>query len=81
MQTPAQFALGDQPRSRGFFVESDPGQPGSFEIPGAAFVSSPSITSFDRPAPRLGAANREVYLGELGHSEAELERWRTDGLV
>jgi crotonobetainyl-CoA:carnitine CoA-transferase CaiB-like acyl-CoA transferase len=81
MQTPAQFVLGGQQRSRGFFVDSDPGGPGSFEIPGAAFVSSPSITSFRRPAPELGASNRDVYLDQLGHAQSEFDRWRDDGLV
>jgi crotonobetainyl-CoA:carnitine CoA-transferase CaiB-like acyl-CoA transferase len=81
MQTPAQFVLGGQQRSRGFFVDSDPGGPGSFEIPGAAFVSSPSITSFRRSAPELGASNRDVYLDQLGHAQSEFDRWRDDGLV
>ena len=81
MQTPAQFVRGDQQRSRGFFVASDPDTPGSFEIPGAPFLSSPSITSFRRPAPELGASNRDVYLDELGHAQSELDRWRDDGLV
>jgi len=81
MQTPAQYVQGEQPRVRGFFVESDPGAPGSFEMPGAPFVSSPPLTSFRRSAPTLGESNREVYLDELGHSAAELEQWRSEGLV
>lgn len=81
MQSPAQFALSEQPRHRGFFVESEPGAAGSFEMPGAAFVSSPPMTSFRRPAPRLGEANPEVFLGLLGHREEQLARWQDDGLV
>lgn len=31
--------------------------------------------------PALGAHNREVYVGELGLSEAELERLGRDGVI
>jgi crotonobetainyl-CoA:carnitine CoA-transferase CaiB-like acyl-CoA transferase len=80
-QTPAQFVQGDQPRARGFFIESEPGVAGSVAMPGAPFRSSPSLTSFRRSAPALGGSNEEIYVHELGHSLAELEHWRSDGLV
>ena len=33
------------------------------------------------PAPRLGADNRRVLIGLLGHSEAEVARWECDGII
>ena len=35
----------------------------------------------DHPGPELGAHNREIYLGELGLTEAALEELTRDGIV
>jgi crotonobetainyl-CoA:carnitine CoA-transferase CaiB-like acyl-CoA transferase len=80
-QSGAQFVRDRQPRARDFFVQSSREGTGTFEIPGAPFVSTPPLIAYHRSAPLLGAANEELYVRELGHSTQELERWRSDGLV
>jgi len=80
-QKPAEFVRGDQARERGFFVQSDPAGPHSFEMPGAPFLSAPSLVTHRKAAPRLGEANQQVYVGELGHSSGDIERWRSDALI
>jgi crotonobetainyl-CoA:carnitine CoA-transferase CaiB-like acyl-CoA transferase len=35
----------------------------------------------DHPGPELGEHNREVYVGELGLSEEELERLEAAGAI
>lgn len=80
-QTGAQFVREPQSTARGFFVRACRPGTGSFDIPGAPFRSAPPLIAYRRPAPTLGEANADVYVGELGHSEAELERWVADGLV
>jgi crotonobetainyl-CoA:carnitine CoA-transferase CaiB-like acyl-CoA transferase len=81
MQTGAQFVQGEQARARGFFIPSDPGHPGSFDMPGAPFRSSPAMIAHHKPAPLLGEDNERVYMDQLGHAFGELERWRSDGLI
>jgi crotonobetainyl-CoA:carnitine CoA-transferase CaiB-like acyl-CoA transferase len=79
-QTAAQFVRDEQPSARRFFVPAGR-QPGSFDIPGPPFVSAPALLAYHRSAPRLGEANEEVYVHELGHPKESLERWRCDGLI
>lgn len=80
-QTPAQFTRDPQPAARGFFVTSRRDGAGSVSLPGRPFLSEPPLIAYRRPAPRLGEANEEVYLHDLGCSAGELRRWRSDGLV
>jgi len=47
--------------------------------PFARFSETPM--GYRRPAPRVGEHNREVYVGELGLSEADLARLQTEGIV
>jgi hypothetical protein len=39
------------------------------------------VIAYRKSAPLLGEANEAVYVGELGHSMRDLERWRADGLI
>jgi len=80
-QTPAQFLRDPQPAARGFFVPSTREGTGSVRIPGPPFISVPPMIAYGRSAPRLGEANEQVYVRELGHSAEELQQWRADGLV
>jgi len=80
-QTGAEFTKQEQARTRNFFIPTDREGTGSFDIPGAPFVSSPTLIAYRKSAPVLGEANEEVYLHELGHSEQDLRGWRSDGLV
>jgi crotonobetainyl-CoA:carnitine CoA-transferase CaiB-like acyl-CoA transferase len=47
--------------------------------PFARFSATP--IQYRRPAPRIGQHNREVYVDELGLSEAELARLQREGIV
>jgi formyl-CoA transferase len=80
-QTAAEFVHADQPRARGSFVRSSRSGTGIFDMPGAPFASSPPLISYRTSAPTLGEANEDVYVRELGHKIADLERWRSNGLV
>jgi crotonobetainyl-CoA:carnitine CoA-transferase CaiB-like acyl-CoA transferase len=80
-QTPAQFVDDPQPAARGFFIRSSRVGTGSVSIPGAPFVSDPPLIGYRRSAPRLGEDNEEMYVGGLGYSARDLEKWRNDGLV
>jgi crotonobetainyl-CoA:carnitine CoA-transferase CaiB-like acyl-CoA transferase len=54
---------------------------------GTATMSAPTPRLSDTPGairwvgPSLGAHNREVYAGELGLSDAEIERLEVDGVI
>jgi crotonobetainyl-CoA:carnitine CoA-transferase CaiB-like acyl-CoA transferase len=54
---------------------------------GTATMSAPTPRLSDTPGtirwvgPPLGAHNREVYAGELGLSDAEMERLKADGVI
>ena len=80
-QTAAQFVHDEQPEARGFFIRSRRKGTGTFDIPGPPYVSSPPVIAYRKSAPLLGEANEAVYVGELGHSMRDLERWRADGLI
>jgi crotonobetainyl-CoA:carnitine CoA-transferase CaiB-like acyl-CoA transferase len=54
---------------------------------GTATMSAPTPRLSDTPGtirwvgPPLGAHNREIYAGELGLSDAEIERLKADGVI
>lgn len=79
--SPAEFLQDPQPAARDYFVESRRAGTGSFPIPGAPFRSEPPLLGYHKSAPGLGESNEDIYLGELAHSNDELERWRSDGLI
>jgi crotonobetainyl-CoA:carnitine CoA-transferase CaiB-like acyl-CoA transferase len=81
VQGPAEFAADPQADARGFFVTTDPAGTGPVVMPGAPFRSDPQLVRHRCSAPGLGEANREIYMGELGHSSVELQSWGDDGLL
>jgi crotonobetainyl-CoA:carnitine CoA-transferase CaiB-like acyl-CoA transferase len=80
-QQAAQFVDHPQTAARGYFIPSSRTGTGSVSIPGAPFVSDPPLIGYRSSAPRLGEANEDVYLGDLGYSPRALEDWQSDGLV
>jgi crotonobetainyl-CoA:carnitine CoA-transferase CaiB-like acyl-CoA transferase len=80
-QTVAEFVQSEQPLIRGYFIPTDREGTGAFAIPGPPFVSSPPAITYQRSAPLLGEANEAIYVGEMGYSKRDLEKWRTDGLI
>ena len=81
VNTPADFAADAQPESRELFVEQEVPGLGRVRLPWRSFHSSPEMQVLRRPAPTLGQHNPEIYIDELGHTEAELGAWKEAGLV
>jgi crotonobetainyl-CoA:carnitine CoA-transferase CaiB-like acyl-CoA transferase len=68
--------------ARGSFATHDHPEVGSLSYPGAGFLvdgENPVVTQ--RPAPRLGEHNYEVYCGELGLSVDDLALLQASGVV
>jgi len=79
--SPAEFARDEHIVARGTLVPTPTPGDGTVAMPGPAHRAVPEALVPRRAAPRLGEHNREVYVGELGHTEDELERWAGEGLV
>jgi crotonobetainyl-CoA:carnitine CoA-transferase CaiB-like acyl-CoA transferase len=69
-----------QLRDRGFFC-SVLGPGGEVEHPGAPYRLPSGWWRLARPAPGLGEHNQDVYIDELGFSDADLTRWAGCGLI
>ena len=78
---PEEFLQDEQPRERGAFVDVDHPELGVIRLPGPIVHTIPPLLAYRRPAPSLGASNREVFVDELGHDPSEIEDWRSRGLV
>jgi len=66
------FAKSPHTRARGFFIDMDHPEAGSFQYPGPPYRLSETPFSIRRPAPCLGEHNETVYCDELGFSKDEL---------
>jgi crotonobetainyl-CoA:carnitine CoA-transferase CaiB-like acyl-CoA transferase len=81
VNSPADFVEDPQPVARGLFCStSAEGRP-AITIPWRWCRATPELIHLRRGAPGLGEHNAEVYLGELGYAESQLESWRVDGLI
>ena len=67
--------------SRGFFIEVDHPEAGTFRYPGAPCKLSETPFRVIRPAPRLGEHNEEILNQRLGHTRTELVRMRAAGVI
>jgi crotonobetainyl-CoA:carnitine CoA-transferase CaiB-like acyl-CoA transferase len=65
---------------RGFWVEIDHPEAGSFKYPGAPFKMSETPFRVKRPAPLLGEHNEEILQG-LGYSREEIVRLYQLGII
>ena len=54
---------------------------GEIPVPGIPIKLSSSPGSIDRPAPKLGEHNEEVYCGLLGLKSREFERLRQEKII
>jgi crotonobetainyl-CoA:carnitine CoA-transferase CaiB-like acyl-CoA transferase len=79
--TPAEFAHDDHIVARHTLVPTPTAGSRTVDMPGPAHRSEPSAVVPRRAAPRLGEHNHEIYVGQLGHTDAEMHGWREDGLV
>ncbi|MFQ5697674.1 MAG: CaiB/BaiF CoA transferase family protein [Myxococcota bacterium] len=67
--------------SRGYFVVVEHPEHGPLRLPGAPYQHSETPCRISRPAPRVGEHNREIYGGELGLADAELEALAANGVL
>ena len=71
-----------QLKSRGFFVDVEhPERKGSISYPGAPYKFSHSTTGRWKRAPLIGEDNVQIYQGELGLSDEELQRLSSLGVI
>jgi crotonobetainyl-CoA:carnitine CoA-transferase CaiB-like acyl-CoA transferase len=68
-------------KARRTFVELPDPQLGTVTMSAPTPRLSDTPGSIRWPGPALGAHNREVFAGELGLSDAELDRLRADGVI
>jgi benzylsuccinate CoA-transferase BbsE subunit len=78
VRTPAELFADPQLRARGFFqrvagVEA--------QLPGAPYRLGATPWRLGGPAPALGEANAQVYVGALGLSRADRARLRAAGVI
>ncbi|GIX48489.1 MAG: hypothetical protein KatS3mg131_2700 [Candidatus Tectimicrobiota bacterium] len=78
--TPADLYASPQLQARGFFERVEHPELGTLLLPTAAYRFSQTPWRLQRPAPRLGEHNAEVY-GELGYTAADLVALRQCGVI
>jgi crotonobetainyl-CoA:carnitine CoA-transferase CaiB-like acyl-CoA transferase len=81
VNSPRDFIEDPQPVARGVFASSDVDGRPTVTIPWRWCNAIPELIHLRRPAPSLGEHNAEVFIDELGFSEAQLRNWEADGLV
>lgn len=81
VSTAATVAANPQLLTRGFFVEvAHPATGGCLRMPGAPYLLSRTPWRIQRPAPRLGEHNAEIF-AEVGVSAAELAALARDRVI
>ena len=80
-QNAAQLPDNPQYKHRDFFTRIEHPVAGAGDYPGAPFGMSLTPWEARAPAPTLGQHNRDVYVGELGLSDAELAELAETGVV
>ena len=80
VNTPSDFMKDPHIRARGFFDTVTHPVLGSFEQPGSPFTVD-GRRAAPSPAPLLGQHNYEVFCGELGMEQSELEVLAADGVI
>ena len=70
-----------QVQAREMFVDYDHPTYGRLKVTGTPLKLSETPGRIERLAPAAGEHNEEIFVGMLGHSQEELERWRAEGIV
>jgi CoA:oxalate CoA-transferase len=70
-----------QVRAREMFVEMEHPVYGPVKMTGTPLKLSETPGRVRQLAPMPGEHNEEIFVGLLGHSREELERWRAEGVV
>ena len=81
VNSPSDFVKDPQPVARGVFASPEAEGRPTVTIPWRWCNATPELIHLRRPAPSVGEHNAEVYIDELGFSEAQLKDWEADGLV
>lgn len=81
VNTPADNFQDSHLIARGFFTQLEHPVMGSYAYPGSPCRFSETPSRITRSAPLLGQHNREIYLNELGLTEAEFEMLITEGAI
>jgi crotonobetainyl-CoA:carnitine CoA-transferase CaiB-like acyl-CoA transferase len=71
----------DHLRARGFFATIQHPDAGELRVPGAPYQFSATPWRLERPAPRLGQHNQEIYRDRLGVAESEMGSLARDGVI
>ena len=79
--SPRDFVEDPQPVARGLFASPVADGRPTVTIPWRWCAAHPELIHLRRPAPTLGEHNTEVYVDDLGFSEAQVTNWKADGLV
>ena len=67
--------------AREFFLDLEHAEAGTQRYPGACYRFSATPARIERPAPRLGEHNQEVFCGELGIACQDLADLRRTGVI
>ena len=79
---PSEILKNEQLWDRGYFIESeDPHGAEKMVYPGAPYKLSQSPWKLSRQAPQVGQHNREIYCGDLGLPQDELDALAAQGVI
>ena len=81
VNSPSDFVEDPQPVARGVFASPEAEEDATVTIPWRWCNATPELIHLRHSAPSVGEHNAEVYVDELGFSEAQLKDWEADGLV
>jgi crotonobetainyl-CoA:carnitine CoA-transferase CaiB-like acyl-CoA transferase len=77
----AEMIADPQVEARNMFVEHDHPKYGKLKVTGTPLKLSETPGRIETLAPEPGEHNEDVFVGMLGHTKDELERWRAEGIV
>ena len=79
---PDEILNNEQLWDRGYLIESEAPNPGEKVVyPGAPYKLSQSPWKLGNAAPQVGQHNREIYCGDQGLSEGELDALAAQGVI
>jgi crotonobetainyl-CoA:carnitine CoA-transferase CaiB-like acyl-CoA transferase len=81
IRTIDEVASDEHIKQRNYFVEIDHPDAGKFKYPGVAYQFSKTPSVVQRPSPRLGEHNREIYVNRLNMDEKTMEKLITEGVI
>ncbi|MEK7354702.1 MAG: CoA transferase [Chloroflexota bacterium] len=81
VNTPAEFSQDPHMKERKFFVKLEHPVLGPYSYLSPPYRLSQTPCTINRPAPLLGQHNKEVYSGELGYTDKELAKLKSEGII